>query len=121
VARARLIMFAIATLFFVVTEFMRTIYRPWVYAEGVNDYGLADSIGSFGGAFVIVFGLTAVLSGTPEKARGNAVALAASCVAYEVLQPHLGTGIFDWLDLIAAAIGGSIAALSVNFWRYKVD
>ncbi|MCK7459455.1 hypothetical protein [Idiomarina aminovorans] len=119
--KERIVMFSIAIFFFIATEIMRTLYRPWVYSDGVNDYGVADSVGSFGGAFVIVFGLTPVLSRTPKKARGNSIALAMSCVIYEVLQPHLGTGVFDWLDLIAAAIGGSIAALSVGFWHHKVD
>lgn len=35
-------------------------------------------------------------------------------VIYEFLQPYLGTGVFDWMDVFACVVGGGIALLAIK-------
>ena len=51
----RIIYFVIAVLFFFLTEIGRNIYRPYIYTNNIDDYGIADSIGNSGGIIVQIF------------------------------------------------------------------
>ena len=51
----RIIYFLIAVLFFFLTEIGRNIYRPYIYTNNIDDYGIADSIGNSGGIIVQIF------------------------------------------------------------------
>ena len=46
------VMFAV---FFILTEIGRRVYRPYVYQNGINDFGFADVIGNLLGTVVIIF------------------------------------------------------------------
>jgi len=51
----RILYFVIAVLFFFLTEIGRNIYRPYIYSNNIDDYGIADSIGNSGGIIVQIF------------------------------------------------------------------
>jgi hypothetical protein len=107
----RLIFLVIAVFAFGATEFGRHVYRPWAYARGLNDLGLADSIGNLGGIVVQVFFTIAVVNATRAQSYRWAAFLSIGYVAYEFVQPHLPKGIFDWKDVAATGLGYCVGLL----------
>ena len=83
--RARLLFFFIAAAAFAVTEFGRHVYRPYVRANGIDDFGLADSIGNLGGIVVQIFVVLAVVNATKKQSYRLVALMAAGYVAYEFL------------------------------------
>src|SRR5210317_23653 len=57
----------IAVLFFFITEAGRKIYRPYIYSNNIDDYGIADSIGNSGGIIVQIFFSLAILNSPGKK------------------------------------------------------
>ena len=41
----RIIYLLLAVLFFFLTEIGREIYRPYIYTNNIDDFGIADSLG----------------------------------------------------------------------------
>ena len=105
----RIIYFVIAVLFFLITEMGRNIYRPYIYANHINDYGIADSIGNLGGIMVQIFFMLAILNSPKNKALRVIVFIVIGYVIYEILQPFLPRGVFDLKDIYGTLIGGVIA------------
>lgn len=112
----RVWLFALGALWLLITEAMRNLYRPWVYSHGYADFHLADTIGSSGGAITAVLILPALFcrqkKGPEVLPAGIGVGIGQ--VVYEFLQPWVKTGLFDWYDVIAAAVGGGVGVLIVN-------
>ena len=51
------------------TEIGRYVYRPFIYDNHINDFGIADSIGNSGGILAqIFFGLMII---NPSKKKGD--------------------------------------------------
>jgi glycopeptide antibiotics resistance protein len=111
-----LFMFVIS---FLVTEFGRQVYRPIVYRNGIQDFGLADSIGNSGGIVVQVFFGLALLN--PNHRQGYRIIgfLAMGYIIYEVLQPILPRGTFDFRDVVGTLVGGVCAALIFTLIQTK--
>ena len=112
----RVWLFGLGALWFLITEAMRSLYRPWIYSHGYADFHLADTIGSSGGAITAVLVLPALVC---RKNKGPAVlptsiGVGVGQIVYEFLQPWVKTGLFDWYDVIAAAVGGGIGVLIVS-------
>ena len=109
--RLRVIYFGIAVLFFFLTEIGRNIYRPYIYSNNINDYGIADSIGNAGGIIVQIFFSLALLN-SPRKKVFNVIGfIVIGYILYEILQPYLPRGVFDWKDIYGTLIGGVISLL----------
>ncbi len=51
----RVVYFITFLLSFGFTEIGRYIYRPYIYENRINDYGIADSMGNWGGIIVQIF------------------------------------------------------------------
>ena len=117
-SRARFAFLCVAALAFFVTELGRFAYRPYVRRNGINDFGLADSIGNLGGIVVQIFITVAVMNSTKKQSFLIAPLLAAGYVIYEFLQPVLPKGVFDWKDVYGTllGLGLSIAVLWI-LWR----
>ena len=107
--RRRIVFFVLAGCAFLVTEFGRFRYRPWVRANDIDDFGLADSIGNLGGILVQIFFVLAVVGGTRRKSFIMATGMAVGYVIYEFAQPYLPKGTFDWGDVLATGIGYVVA------------
>ena len=106
------IIFAIITvLAFLLTETGRNIYRPYIYEHGIEDYGLADSIGNLGGIIVQIFLMLAFLNSPPQKVKNVIGFVTTGYIAYEMLQPYLPRGVFDWKDIYGTLIGGVVSFL----------
>ena len=107
----RILYLVLAVTFFVITEVGRFVYRPYIYANDIDDWGLADSIGNLGGIVVQIFFMLAIFN--PPKIKGFRVILflVLGYILYEILQPVLPRGVFDWKDIFGTIIGGCIASL----------
>ena len=51
----RIVFFLTFAFMFVLTEIGRKIYRPYIYANDIFDFWIADTIGNFTGTIAIVF------------------------------------------------------------------
>jgi hypothetical protein len=94
-----------------ITEMGRSFYRPYVYANDINDWVVADTLGnSFGTVTAIFIIITMAGRGTHWDWRLIGMVI-IGLVAYELanLTGHNG---LDINDLIATAIFGAISAIS---------
>ena len=96
---------------FGITEIGRFVYRPFIYSNNINDFGLADAIGNLGGIIVQIFFILTLLNPPQKKAWVFITLLPIGYVAYEILQPYLPRGVYDIKDVWGSFIGGAIAAL----------
>ena len=101
----------IAVLFFFLTEIGRNIYRPFIYSNNIDDYGIADSIGNLGGIIVQIFFMLAILNSTRKKIIRVIGFIVIGYILYEILQPFLPRGVFDWKDIYGTLIGGVISLI----------
>ncbi len=104
----RIMYFVVFVLMLVITEYGRFIYRPYIYKFGINDFGLADSIGNFGGIIVQIFFGLAVLNPVRKKAIHLILIFVFGYILYEIFQPLFPGGIFDWKDIAGTILGGLI-------------
>ena len=104
----RIIYFLTFLFFFGLTEIGRNIYRPYIYENHINDYGLADSIGNLGGIIVQIFFGHTILNSTRKKGIWLTAFFVLGYILYEIAQPYLPRGVFDWRDIIGTFIGGFI-------------
>ncbi len=63
----RIIYFVTFLISFGLTEIGRYIYRPFIYENTLNDYGIADSMGNSGGIVVQIFFGLAIFNSTRTK------------------------------------------------------
>jgi len=109
----RLVFATIAAGAFLLTEAGRSMYRPYIYESGINDFGIADSVGNLGGIVVQIFLSLAILNSQKSKAFNVIGFLVAGYILYEIVQPYLPRGVFDWKDIYGTIIGGVVSALLV--------
>lgn len=104
----RVIYFICFLISFGLTEIGRYIYRPYIYENHINDYGIADSMGNLGGVVVqIFFGLT-IFNSTKTKGLRLILFFVLGYILYEFVQPFLPKGVFDIKDIYGTIIGGVI-------------
>ncbi|MDJ0952713.1 MAG: hypothetical protein QNJ81_03440 [Acidimicrobiia bacterium] len=94
---------------FFLTEVGRSVYRPYIYDNEINDFGIADSIGNLGGIVVQIFLSLAILNSQKRKAFNVIGFLVVGYILYEILQPYLPKGVFDWKDIYGTLIGGFVS------------
>jgi len=116
--RSRLAFLLLGGAAFGFTELGRYVYRPYVYRNGLNDLGLADSIGNLGGICVQVFLGLAILNTTRIQSYRLATFFALGYVLYEFVQPYLPKGVFDWKDILATVVGYGVSVMLISVvWR----
>ena len=99
----RIIYALIAIISFIITEIGRKFYRPFIYENSIDDYGIADGI------VVQIFFMLAILN-SPKKKTFNLIGFVfVGYIIYEVAQPYLPKGVFDWKDVYGTFIGGLIS------------
>ncbi len=117
----RLLYFVTFVFSFLITEFGRNVYRPYIYGNHINDYGLADAIGNLGGIVVQIFFMLAILNLLKRKAYLLITLLPFGYVLYEIVQPYLPRGVFDWKDVWGTFIGGFIGFFIYLFIIKKTE
>ena len=107
-------------LFVVITgQLLTHIYRPFVYANNINDFGFADTIGSLVSVpgFCFFFWSFKKYS---DKNKNQHILIAMAVYAF--LWESLGLldihGTFDWKDMIAVLISG-IITFGLKEWIEK--
>jgi hypothetical protein len=94
---------------FVLTEWGRKVYRPFVYANGIHDWGIADVIGNLGGTLVVIFFNLGTTHATRAQGLRMVGLVTGGLMAYEIVQGVLPRSVFDWKDLAVTPIAGLIA------------
>ncbi len=107
----RLIYFISFLFSFALTEIGRYIYRPFVYENNINDFGIADSMGNLGGIVVQIFFGLSIINSTRKKGIRLISFFTIGYIVYEVLQLYLPKGTFDWKDIYGTLIGGVFSLL----------
>ena len=93
------------------TEIGRFVYRPFIYENNINDFGIADSMGNLGGIIVqLFFGLT-IFNSTKKKGFRLISFFIIGYILYEIAQLFLPKGVFDWKDIYGTFVGGIIGLL----------
>ena len=116
----RLLYLVTAVVAFFVTEAGRDVYLPYIYEHGINDLGIADSMGNLGGIVVQIFFSLAILNSQKKKAFNVIGFLVAGYILYEIVQPYLPKGVFDWKDIFGTIIGGVVSVLVLLLLRLIV-
>jgi hypothetical protein len=116
----RLLYAMTAVVAFFLTEAGRFIYRPYIYRNGINDFGIADSMGNLGGIVVQIFFSLAILNSQKRKAFNVIGFLVAGYILYEIVQPYLPKGVFDWKDIYGTVIGGFVSVIFLLLLRLIV-
>ena len=96
------------------TELGRKVYRPYIYRNGIDDFGLADVIGNLFGTSVSIFFNLAFCHATRAQGLVIIAFTTFGITIYELLQPILPKGVLDWKDVISTPIAG-LGSL-ILFW-----
>jgi len=114
--------FAIAISGLLIYEFIgRPIYRPYIYANNINDFHIADTLGNTFGTLPTIFLLVAILSN--DRIKGNFLIKLGtfSVVIFELAHPLLGKPIDIW-DILATILTGLFSHLIYNLifknWKF---
>lgn len=107
----RIFYFITFLLSFGLTEIGRYVYRPYIYENKINDFGIADSMGNLGGIIVQIFFMLLVFNSPKEKSLRVVIFLVIGYILYEIVQPYLPKGVFDWKDIYGTLVGGLISLL----------
>ncbi len=116
----RIVFIITGVTFLVLTHLGDTYYRDWVYSNQIADFGLANYLPSITGTITAIFLLIGLSKESFKKAPSSAFGVMVGCVIYEVMQPTLGTGVFDWLDLVAVVITGCIVVSVLKISNKKM-
>ena len=116
----RIVFIITGVAFLVLTHLGDTYYRDWVYSNQIADFGLANYLPSITGTITTIFLLIGLSKESFKKAPTSAFWVMVGCVIYEVIQPILGTGVFDWLDLVAVVITGCIVVSALKISNKKM-
>ena len=107
----RIIYFVAFLISFGITEIGRYIYRPIIYENNINDYGIADSMGNSGGIIVQLFFGLLIFNSSKIKGLRLIFFFIIGYILYEIAQLFLPKGVFDWKDIYGTIIGGLIGML----------
>ena len=95
----------------VLTAIGDSVYRNWIYSNNYFDFGLANYLPSITGTITAVFILCGISKKFPANIAQSSLGVTAGCALYEIFQPLLRTGIFDWQDLAAVIVTGALIQL----------
>lgn len=101
----------------VLTEIGRFAYRPWAHRMGVDDFGLADTMGNSLGVITQIFFTLAMLHSNWRQGLRVIAFVVFGYIVYEFLQPVLPRGTFDAKDIVATIVGGTVAVAAL--WLAK--
>ena len=107
----RIVYFAMFLVSFGLTEIGRYVYRPFIYKNEIDDFGIADSMGNSGGIIVQIFFALTIINSTKIKGLRLISFMVVGYILYEIAQPFLPKGVFDIKDIYGTIIGGIIALL----------
>lgn len=104
-----------------ITAILGSVYRNHIYANRINDYGLADMHTNIGAVIVASFLFMGYMK---YDSTQDDMKVILSCVlgfsVYELIQVTSLIGTFDVKDLLGTIIGGALAYILYRFvnWMY---
>ena len=114
--------FGLFAAFFFLTEIGREIYRPYVYRNRIDDFGLADVVGNLLGTVAIIFFNLGVIHAAKRQGIRLVAFVTFGVAVYELLQSVLPRGVLDWKDVISTFIAGLFSlAMFLAVWRVVKD
>lgn len=112
--RYKAINFAIGLSALLIYEFVgRTMYRPYIYKNNIDDFHVADTLGNTLGTLTTIFFLVALLSDDTKKGNFLIVLGTISVVVFELGHPLLGKPI-DIRDVVATLVTGVFSYFMYN-------
>jgi hypothetical protein len=96
-------------LFFILTELWREVYRPFIYQNSINDFGIADVTGNLLGTIAIIFFQLGLSHATRAQGFRIVALVTVGITIYELMQPILPRGVLDWKDVISTPIAGAVS------------
>lgn len=100
----------IAIVAFSITELGRSFYRPYIYANKIDDYFIADTIGNSFGTVTAIFMILTLSGNGTNKDWKIVITIIVGLIIYELLN-LTGKIPIDVNDIIATVIFGTISAL----------
>lgn len=100
----------IIVLLSIIAILFKSIYRQYIYANHINDYGIADSSPNFfAGLIIVIFYFTQNQNLTLKK---HALFTVVGLVGYELIQGSIfKNNVFDYKDIFASILGAFIGYL----------
>ena len=103
---------------FLITELGRSFYRPYIYANKIDDYFIADTIGNSFGTVTAIFMILTLSGKGTSKDWKIVFIIIAGLIIYEFLNLTGKTAI-DVNDIIATVVFGTISVLIYFFLLKK--
>lgn len=91
-------------------ELARAYYRPHIYANAINDFHIADTIGNTLGTVATAFAFASLLGRGYSQGLFVLRAAIMGVVAYELCHPLLGKQIDGW-DVLATVLAGALCEI----------
>lgn len=112
--KTRMIHLAIGLTAVLVYEFIaRPFYRPFIYANNIQDFHLADTIGNTLGTVATIFVFVGLIGERREQHQFLIKTIILSVALFELAHPLLGKPVDGW-DLLATVITGGLCLLLYN-------
>jgi len=112
------IFISLGLLFLTITAIGDSFYRGWIYTNHYFDFGLANYLPSITGTLTSIFLLCGLSKNFPNDLKKTSLWVSIGCLLYEGLQPVLGTGVFDWQDILAIVITSLIFQITLKTHRH---
>ncbi|MCT4614604.1 MAG: hypothetical protein N4A49_07000 [Marinifilaceae bacterium] len=109
--RHNLVYFLLSFFGFITAQILTHFYRPYIYNNGINDYGFADTIGSLASVFVFCFFVWGIKEHSDCDKNIHIISSVIVYSLWEILGLLGIHGVFDWKDIVAVFISGFITFL----------
>ena len=103
------------------TEIGRYVYRPFIYNNHISDFGIAVSIGNSGGILARVFFGLMIINPPKKKVIRLITFFSFGYILYEIVQPILPLGVFDWKDIYGTLLSGILALIIFLLLHRRVN
>lgn len=91
----------------IIAIILKSTYRQYIYANQINDYGIADSSPNFFAGLIIV--LLYFVQDQKTTLQKHALFAGLGLVGYELIQGSVfNNNVFDYKDIIASILGAFI-------------
>lgn len=104
------ITFAIGISAYFITEMARSFYRPYIYANHIDDWVIADTIGNSAGTVTAIFMILTMAGRGTSRDWGLVAMVIGGLLGYEMLN-LAGEHSFDINDVYATLIFGAASVL----------
>lgn len=104
--RSLLVTFCVIAVLFL----MNFIYRPYIYANKIDDFHLADS---YSNLFSVILYMHLMLAFTKQLKYKPIIYILVTCLGFVVFEFFFGLT-FDYYDIIATCLSGALTFLSLK-------